>query len=497
MLSSLTRIAALTARLGLPALALASAILVTGAARSAPASFGDDTPTTIRVTGANPAVPERINLGIGKSIMVDLPRDAKEVFVANPKVANAVVRSTRKVFLIAMSDGATSVFIMDAQGTQIANLEILVGRDMNKLRRTLKVAMPNSAITITAVDNTVILTGEVASALEAQQAMDIAKGFIGHLDAGAKDTTGDVINSLTVRAKDQVMVKVTIAEITRDIIKQLGMDITGTNWRVFKSPTDFLLNFPVTDSTSQPVSNTNINIMGSAGKAKTDANIKALEKDGVARVLAEPTLTAISGEASKFTAGGTFPVPTNETCTGAGGIPPCTVGVDFKPYGVTLGFTPVVLSPGRISMRLTTEVTDIDFENTFTFVNITVPGTRTRQAESTVELPSGGSVALAGLIQQEVRAHLNGLPGLMKLPILGALFRSQDYQRNETELVIIVTPYIVKPVPPSDIARPDDNFVDPTDPQTLLLGKLNKIYGVAGANAPPPNYRGSVGFIHD
>src|ERR1700751_4595681 len=145
MLPSLTRIAALTARLGLAGLALASAILVTGAARSAPASFGDETPSTIRVTGANPAVPERINLGIGKSIVVDLPRDAKEVFVANPKVANAVVRSSRKVFLIAMSDGATSVFIMDAQGGQIANLEILVGRDMNKLRRTLKVAMPNSA----------------------------------------------------------------------------------------------------------------------------------------------------------------------------------------------------------------------------------------------------------------------------------------------------------------------------------------------------------------
>ncbi|MBV8184248.1 MAG: pilus assembly protein N-terminal domain-containing protein, partial [Hyphomicrobiales bacterium] len=302
MLASLTRISALTARLGLPALALAGAILAVSAACAAPASFSDDTPSTIRVTGANPAVPERINLGIGKSIVVELPRDAKEVFVANPKVANAVVRSTRKVFLIAMGDGATSVFIMDAQGAEIANLEILVGRDMNKLRRTLKVAMPNSAIKVTAVDNTVILTGEVGSALEAQQAMDIARGFIGHLDGGAKDATGDVINSLTVRAKDQVMVKVTIAEITRDIIKQLGMDITGTNWRVFKSPTDFLLNFPVTDSTSQPVSNTNINILGSAGKAKTDANIKALEKDGVARVLAEPTLTAISGEASKFTA---------------------------------------------------------------------------------------------------------------------------------------------------------------------------------------------------
>src|SRR6516164_4628181 len=190
MLASLTRIAALTARLGLPALALASAILATSTARSAPASFGDDTPTTIRVTSVNPAVPQRINLGIGKSVVVDLPRDAKEVFVANPKVANAVVRSTRKVFLIAMSDGATSVFIMDAQGAQIANLEIMVGRDMNKLRRTLKVAMPNSNITVTSVENTVILTGEVASALEAQQAADIAKGFIGTEDAAGKADKG-------------------------------------------------------------------------------------------------------------------------------------------------------------------------------------------------------------------------------------------------------------------------------------------------------------------
>jgi len=153
-------------------------------------------------------------------------------------------------------------------------------------------------------------------------------------------------------------------------------------------------------------------------------------------------------------------------------------------------------------MRITTEVTEIDFENTFqTTINgnnsINVPGTRTRQAESTVELPSGGAVAIAGLIQQNVVAHLNGLPGLMKLPILGALFRSRDYQRNETELAIIATPYIVKPVAPSEIARPDDNFVDATDAQALLLGKFNKIYGVAGSNGLPSNYRGTVGFIHD
>ncbi|SDQ95320.1 pilus assembly protein CpaC [Rhizobiales bacterium GAS113] len=497
MLASMMRIAARLRKPMFRALAVAAAI---GAGAPALAlELGDDAPSTINMANVNPSVPQKLNLGIGKSIVIELPRDAKEVFVANPKVANAVVRSTRKVFLIAMADGATSVFIMDAQGAQIANLEILVGRDMNKLRRTLKVAMPNAAITVTSVDNTVILTGEVASALEAQQAADIAGGFVGHLDAGGKDSKGNLINSLTVRARDQVMVKVTIAEVRRDIIKQLGMDITGTNWRIFNSPTNFLLDFPITSGTSQPVSSTAINITGSAGSAKTLGNIKALEKDGVARILAEPTLTAISGEASKFTAGGTFPVPGSvPNCSVQGG---CVIGIDFKPYGVTLGFTPVVLSAGRISMRITTEVTEIDFENTFQSsfngTSINVPGTRTRQAESTVELPSGGAVAIAGLIQQNVVAHLNGLPGLMKLPILGALFRSRDYQRNETELAIIATPYIVKPVAPSQIARPDDNFVDATDAQTILLGKFNKIYGVAGSNGLPSSYRGTVGFIHD
>jgi pilus assembly protein CpaC len=484
-------------------LALVSALAAGSAARAAGGVYSDETPSNVRISSVNPNVPQKLNLGIGKSIMVDLPRDAKEVFVANPKVANAVVRSTRKVFLIAMADGATSVFVMDAQGNQIANLEILVGRDMNKLRRLLKVAMPNSAISITSVENTVILTGEVASALEAQQAVDIAKGFVGTEDSGGKPDKGDVVNSLTIRAKDQVMVKVTLAEIRRDIIKQLGMDITGSNWRVFKSPTNFLLDFPATSATAAPVANTFINLNASAGKARTDTLVKALEKDGVARILAEPTLTAISGEASKFKAGGTYPVPSSvPTCSTQNGQQQvCTIGIDFKPYGVTLGFTPVVLSAGKISMRVTTEVTDIDFENTFEFssggTSVTVPGTRTRQAETTVELPSGGAVAMAGLIQQEVKAHLNGLPGLMKLPILGALFRSHDYQRNETELVIIVTPYIVKPVAPGDIARPDDNFVDPTDAQSLLLGKLNKIYGVAGSNGLPTSYRGTVGFIHD
>jgi len=501
MLALLTRIwGHLRAPILLP-LAVIAALVLGGESRGQ--DFGDDTPTTLRVTGANPTVAQKLNLGIGKSIVVDLPRDAKEVFVANPKVANAVVRSTRKVFLIAMADGATSVFVMDAQGQQIANLEVLVGRDMNKLRRTLKIAMPSSSINVTSVDNTVILTGEVGSMQEAQQAADIAKGFLGRTDAAGKEEVGDLINSLTVRAKDQVMVKVTVAEIRREIVKQLGIDVTGTNWRIFKSPTNFLLDFPANNGFSEPLSNTAINLTGSAGAAKTSYMIKALERDGVARVLAEPTLTAISGEAAKFVAGGEFPVPTQVTCQAAtNGTIQCNPTIEFKPYGVTLGFTPVVLSSGRISMRVTTEVTDIDFENQFKTSDaagntIIIPGTRTRKAETTVELPSGGSMATAGIIQEQVKSHINGLPGLMKLPILGALFRSHDYQRDETELTIIATPYVVKPVAPTALARPEDNYIDPTDPQALLLGKLNKIYGVAGTNGLPPDYRGSVGFIHD
>lgn len=235
--------------------------------------------------------------------------------------------------------------------------------------------------------------------------------------------------------------------------------------------------------------------------------MQAFERNGVARILAEPTVTAISGESAKFIAGGELPVPNAETCTPTSttivngatqttqGI--CTVGLNFKTYGVSLSFTPVVLAEGRISLHVATEVTEPDGDASFSFANANVPAFRTRKNETTVELPSGGSIATAGLIETVSKQAITGTPGLMNLPILGQLFRSRDYLRQETELMIIVTPYITKTLLPKDIARPDDNFSDASDPQAWLLGRVNRLYSNINNPEIIRNFKGKVGFIND
>ena len=232
-----------------------------------------------------------------------------------------------------------------------------------------------------------------------------------------------------------------------------------------------------------------------ASGSSFQASIQAFERVGVARTLAEPTVTAISGESAKFLAGGSVPVPTGETCTGVG--VGCILCFGYQPYGVTLNFTPVVLSQGRIQLHVATEVTDIDNEKQITIAGTAVPAFRTRRNETTVELPSGGSIASAGLISTQTAQAINGVPGLMNLPILGALFRSRDYQREETELLIIVTPYIVHAVDPHDVVKPDDSFADATDPQAWLLGRVNRLYSTTGNRSRSPDYSGKVGFIND
>jgi pilus assembly protein CpaC len=228
-----------------------------------------------------------------------------------------------------------------------------------------------------------------------------------------------------------------------------------------------------------------------------NATLQAFERYGVSRTLAEPTVSATSGESAKFTVGGQFPYPTGYTCstTGSGGCSPG--GAAYKDYGITLNFAPVVLSEGRILLHLTTEVTEIDTQNSVTIQSVPVPGLRTRKHETTIELPSGGSIASAGLLQTATREIINGLPGLLNLPILGTLFRSRDYQRQETELMIIVTPVIVKPVRANDLARPDDGFADASDPQAWLLGRMNRLYATQSNPQALKNYKGRFGFIQD
>ncbi|CAN7684428.1 type II and III secretion system protein family protein [Bosea sp. LjRoot237] len=449
----------------------------------------------LNVGASEHAISRRLDLSIGRSLIVELPRDAKEVFVANPKVANAVVRSARKLFVIGMADGSTSMFVMDAEGRQITALEIEVGRDLNVLRQTLRTAMPGADIQVKPAGNSILLVGNVANASEATQAMDIANAFVGISGEGANATKGAVINSVTIRGRDQVMVKVTVSEVARKAIKQLGINSTG-EWKLGKLSITPTLDNPFT---VQPQQLAATSIAAGIGNS-TNVTLRALERAGMSRILAEPTVTAISGESAKFTAGGEIPVPSGYSCDISGR---CNLGIVYKTIGVSLNFTPIVLSEGRISMRIATEVTELDAENQLRLADSTqtgsvnAPGFRTRKSDTTVELPSGGTLATAGLIQRVSRQAINGMPGLMNIPIIGTLFRSRDYQREETELMIAVTPYIVKPVGPNGLQRPDDGFVEAHDAQTILMGRLNKIYGSTSGGPIPQAYKGRVGFIAD
>lgn len=423
-----------------------------------------------------------INLGSGKSVIVDLPRDAAEIFIADPKIISAVVRSARRLYIIANTGGQTSVFALDQQGNRIATLDVVVGRDVAELSEIIKTAVPTSHIVPKTVNDTIILTGTVESAAEAQMALDIAKGFV--TQASATGQGGTVVNSLVLLGRDQVMVHVTIAEVRRTIMKQLGITnaVAQGNWGSV-TMNNSLVNQLTTGGAT----------IGSAALNGLSTQLQAYERNGAARILAEPTVTAVSGENAKFTAGGEIPVPAGETCANGA----CSTGVTFKPYGVTLNFAPVVLTDGKILMRIATEVTELDPSVTFSFNSSSVSGFRTRKNEATIELPSGGSIATAGLIQTTSQATINGLPGLMNLPVLGALFRSRDYQRQETELVIIVTPYIAKSVSSNELPVPGQNLLDAKDSQALLLGTMNRIYAPNPDQANLARYRGPIGFIND
>ena len=485
------------------ALSIGALIAFLAAAPLTPALAGDAEETSSLSLSEGAA--RSLQLGVGRSVIVDLPEDASEIFVGEPKIANAVVRSARRMFISTLAPGQTTIFALAADGRKIAVLNISVGRDVAELSSLLNAAIPGNDIHVRTVSESIILTGSVASAGDAQKAYDIATGFLSSSQlapaAGATGTTisinangaggaggsqGKVINSLIIRGLDEVSLHVTVSEIRREILKQLGVNFSGQSGASqFKIDTPFTVN--------GTLSATQGTLSWGSGAKNLTAQLQAFERQGVARTLAEPTVTAVSGESAKFLAGGTIPIPNGETCNA--GV--CQLAIVQQPYGVTLNFTPVVLSPGRIQLRIGTEVTDIDTSVQQTIDNTSIPGFRTRRNETTVELPSGGSIVTAGLISTQTQQAINGVPGLMNLPVLGALFRSRDYLRNETELLIVVTPYVVHAVNPGDVARPDGNFAEASDPQTWLLGRVNRIYSSAGALQPMPAFSGKVGFITD
>ena len=503
------------------ALSIGGLIALFAFAPPAPALAGDEPAPSVFAVA--PGAVKSLQLGVGRSMIVDLPEDAAEIFVGEPKVANAIVRSARRIYISTLAAGQTTIFALAADGRKIAVLEVSVGRDVGSLKQLLDVAIPGNAIDVKTVSESIILTGSVASAGDAKKAEDIAEGYLSQANAAGNKTVsaatsatgaataapgaaaadaakqtavandgtnrpqGKVINSLIIRGLDQVTLRVTITEIRREIVKQLGVNMTG----VGSGSNQFTTDNPV--SVNGTLSSTSATVGWAVAGMKMTATLEAFERQGVARTLAEPTVTAVSGESAKFLAGGTIPIPNGETCSA--GV--CQLTIVQQPYGVTLNFTPVVLSSGRIQLRIGTEVTDIDTSTQQTIDSTSIPGFRTRKNETTVELPSGGSIASAGLISTKTQQAINGVPGLMNLPILGTLFRSRDYLRDETELLIVVTPYIVHAIEPGEVTRPDANFAEASDPQAWLLGRVNRIYSSGGGLQPMPGYSGKVGFITD
>jgi pilus assembly protein CpaC len=434
-------------------------------------------------------------LGVGKSIVVDLPRDVKDVLVADPKIANAVVRSAQRAYIIGAAVGQTNIIFFDSSGQQIAAYDIAVKRDLNGLRAALRQTLPNANIQVEGLGDGVMLTGSVASPIEAQQAADLAGRLVGKPES--------VVNSISVRGRDQVMLKVVVAEVQRDIIKQLGVDLSanmsyGTAVVNFNNTNPFTMSRGALVNGNEATGQFGRSIINGVSVPSVTATVRAMESAGVIRTLAEPSLTAISGESANFLAGGEFPVPSIPTCNN--GV--CTQTIIFKKFGISLGFTPVVMNEGRISLRVATEVSELSQEGAYTAVtplgSTTIPSLKTRRADTTLEIPSGGSMVMAGLIKQQTKQAINGLPGVAQLPVLGSLFRSRDYVNNNTELMILVTPYVVRAVAQKDLSRPDDGFTSASDPQSDLLGSINRIYGSPGQALPPGrSYRGTYGFITD
>jgi pilus assembly protein CpaC len=454
----------------------------------------DTAAPSVRTTASIPMKQRFLALGIGKSAVIDLPREAKDVLVGDPKIANAVIRSSQRAYVIGVGIGQTNVVFFDPDGQQIAAYDIAIKRDLNGVRAALQQSLPG--VQIEGVGEGVVLTGSVTSPVEAQQAGDIAARLVGGADK--------VVNSIVVKGRDQVMLKVHVAEVRRDIIKQMGVDLSAS-MNVGTAIVNFNNSNPFTALGAPLVAGNGLQgISTPKGIPTVSATMRAMESAGVVRTLAEPNLTAISGESATFIAGGEFPIPAGYSCDPVTHV--CTTQITYKKFGISLNFTPVVLTEGRISLRVMTEVSELSNDNAITVSqsasanttnSITIPSVRTRRAETTLEIPSGGSMAMAGLIQQQTKQAINGIPGVDQLPVLGGLFRSQDYVNNETELMVLVTPYVVRAVAQKELSRPDDGFAPASDAQSALLARMNRIYGIAARVDPITGKQFNFGFFID
>lgn len=453
---------------------IAPALLAGAMAAALPATAGADELTHLTISRAS-AVNRHITLGLNNSMIVDLPTDAREVIVSQPGIASATMRSKRRAILQGTGAGDTNLFFLDENGTQIATLQVSVVRDDSTLSTTLASVLPGSAIKVQAFGDRLVLSGTALSQDDVTKAAAIAAQFAGG--------PANVANIISVSGAQQVSLKVTVAEVSRAAVKQLGIDLSGS--LSTGALTTGILNTEPLGGASNVITGNTISAGVSVPGLTLKASLHALEQRGLMRTLDEPTLTALSGQPAEFLAGGEFPVPTSVDQNGQ-------VSYTFKQFGVDLKFTPTVRSNGIVGLVVDTSVSEPTTEGSVTVGGLTIPATKNRQAKTVVELPPGSTLSIAGLFEDKLRQQFNALPGLSNIPILGALFRSRDFVHDQTELVILVTPYLANPgaAPP----LPTDGVVAAGDAEAVFLGHMQKLYSVGDPKTPAGRFRGSVGF---
>ncbi|WP_022683055.1 type II and III secretion system protein family protein [Sphingobium bisphenolivorans] len=438
-------------------LALAAAAAPTTALNAAPVSAQDNA----------------ILMSVGGSRVINLPGKMSDVVIGNPEVVDVHVRSQNQLYLIAKAAGETTVFATATNGKVLFSGTVRVGNNLTSIDDMLKLAMPNAQIAVNTMNGMVLLTGTIAAPEDAAEAERLTQAFVG------KDVT--VVSRLRTATPLQVNLQVKIAEVSRDLGHKIGMnwkslDRTGGKWAggIGGGNRDAITFNAGGGGTFNYVTDGGYSIAGVARVLGLDvgAVLDLAESTGLSTTLAQPNLTSLSGETASFLAGGEYPYTVSNGTQGN--------SIEFKQYGVQLAFTPTVLADGRISLRVRPTVSSLDFS-----INSSVPALKSRTAETTVELGSGQAFMIAGLLNNETSNAIDKVPGLGNLPILGSLFKSRQFQRNETELVIVVTPYLVRPMNAADVRLPTDGFRNANQGQGLFLQQGHD--GISGARAPMPS----------
>lgn len=410
------------------------------------------------VHSAHAASTDEYTVEVNKGKLLHLSHSASSVIVADPDIADVQVVSPSVIYINGKKTGETSILAVDTQNNEILNATVTVTHNISKLNKALKTMMPDADVQLSSVDGALVMNGTAESPLEAEEIKRIATPFLKQSET--------LVNMLKTRNADQVMLKVRVAEVSRDELKRFGI-----NLQALLSAGNFVFNIAdgrdirnsTTGALTRNANDSSLFGSFSDGTQSIDSVIDALQTDGLITILAEPNLTTTSGKAASFLAGGEFPVPV---------VNDSSVSIDYKSYGVSLNFTPVVMSRDRISLMVGPEVSTLSTSGQIVASGFQIPALITRRAQTTVEMASGQTFAIAGLLQNNSNNDIHKFPGLGDLPVLGALFRSSEFQHNQTELVILVTPYIVKGMKQQDAKTPVDDYVPASDGEIILQGKL-------------------------